>query len=366
MSTTQQAAPATTGRRERGALRSLEPLSPARISGIYVWGALILLFALWVPETFLTGTTFKNIAAGEAVTALITLGLLFPLAAGTFDLSIGFTVGLSGIIAAKLLNSGSSPTVAVLVALGVALAVGVLNGVVVVGIGVDSFIATLGTGSVIQAVTLAISNNEQIIGLPPSFGAIGNNEILGLPLPVFYVIIFAFVAWYALEHTPFGRYLYAIGSGREAARLAGIKTDRFRFATLIISALAAGAAGVVVTARLGSGSPDIGPEYLLPAFAAAFLGATQLKPGRINVWGALIAVYLLATGVTGLQLAGASFWITYLFNGLALIIAVSLGVLQGRLFISRQRRRRRQAAASAARAAAAPSDDGPQPPEPAS
>jgi ribose transport system permease protein len=351
MSTTEQAAPAQpAASSERSPLKALEPLSPARISGIYVWGALILLFALWVPDTFLTGTTFKNIAAGEAVTALVTLGLLFPLAAGTFDLSIGFTIGLSGIVAAKLLEGGSSPVVAVIAALAVALGVGLLNGVIVVGIGVDSFIATLGTGSVIQAVTLAISNNEQIVGLPQSFGTIGNNEILGLPLPVYYVIVLALVAWWALEHTPFGRYLYAIGSGHEAARLAGIKTNRFRFATLIISALAAGIAGVVVTARLGSGSPDIGPEYLLPAFAAAFLGATQLKPGRINVWGALIAVYLLATGVTGLQLAGAAFWITYLFNGLALIIAISLGVVQGRLFISRQRRRRRQAATAAATA----------------
>ncbi len=330
----------------------LEVLSPSRISGIYVWIALFVLFALWVPDTFLTARTFKNIAAGEAVTAMITVGLLFPLAAGTFDLSIGFTVGLSGIVAAKLLSSGASPGVAVIIAIGVSLAVGVVNGLVVVGIGVDSFIATLGTGSVIQAVTLAISNNQQIIGLPDSFGAIGNNEILGIPLPVYYTLALAIAAWYVLEHTPFGRFLYAIGNGRDAARLAGIKTDRYAFQSLLISAVASGAAGVIVTARLSSGSPDLGPNYLLPAFAAAFLGATQIKNGRINVWGAMIAVYLLATGVTGLQLGGAAFWITYLFNGLALIIAVSLGVVQGRIFIRRQRRSRQRRLAGSTEAGA--------------
>lgn len=316
--------------------------SPSKVSGIYVLIGLIFLFGIWVPDTFLSVQTFKNVSSGEAVTAIIALGLLFPLAAGTFDLSIGFTVGLSGMVAAKLLASGVAVPWAVAAAVMAGVAVGILNGLVVVGIGVDSFIATLGSGSIVQAITLAISDNQQIVGLPDKFGNIGNAQLFGVALPVYYLLILAVLAWYVLEHTPSGRFLYAIGNGREASRLAGIKTNRYIFTSLIVSSTVAALAGVIVSARLGSGSPSLGPNYLLPVFAAAFLGATQFHSGRINVWGTLLAVYLLATGVTGLQLAGAQFWITYLFNGVALIVAVSVGVLQIRVSSQRQRRNRKR------------------------
>jgi ribose transport system permease protein len=132
------------------------------------------------------------------------------------------------------------------------------------------------------------------------------------------------VLWWLLEYTPVGRYLYSIGGNPQAARLAGVRVDRITTSAFALSGVVAAFAGVILAAELGSASPDIGVPYLLPAFSAVFLGATQVFPGRVNVPGTLIAIFLLATGVKGLQLAGAPSYISSLFNGAALIIAVAL------------------------------------------
>jgi ribose transport system permease protein len=150
----------------------------------------------------------------------------------------------------------------------------------------------------------------------------------------------AFIFWYGLERTPLGRRVQASGANREAARLAGVATKRFVFLSFVVSGLMASVAGLLVSARVGSVSPTLGPPYLLPAFAACFLGATQIRPGRFNVWGTVLALILLATGVKGLQLAGGELWLTELFNGVALVGAVTLSVVLQK----RRNRRLRQAA----------------------
>ena len=147
---------------------------------------------------------------------------------------------------------------------------------------------------------------------------------------VFYLIALALVIWYALEHTPLGRHLFATGANPEAARLSGVHTDRMVCGSLVASGFVAGLAGVVFAAKVGTFSNAFGPPLLFPAFAAVFFGATQFKH-RANVWGTILAVYTLAFGVKGLQLAFNSgvYWITPLFNGLALLIAVSLASRRG-------------------------------------
>lgn len=310
--------------------------SPTRVGGIYVWALLIVVFALWIPDLFFTSTNIRNIASTQAVTAMVAVGLLLPLAAGIYDLSVGYMLGLAAIFSAYLAHHGVDPVLAITLPLLLGLAVGLLNSLLVVFVGINSFIATLAVGSVLLAGTDALSNGQQIIGLPKVFNTIGNSDVFGIPISVVYLLVLALVAWILLEHTPIGRYLYAIGGAPEAARLAGVRTRALSVLTLVGCALVASAAGVVVTAKLGTGSPQVGPEYLLPAYAAAFLGATQFKSGRFNVPGTLLATYLLATGVTGLQLAGASFWVTDLFNGVVLIGALALSQAQ-RLFRSRRR-----------------------------
>jgi ribose transport system permease protein len=216
--------------------------------------------------------------------------------------------------------------VAVLVAMAVALVVGLINSAIVVLMGVDSFIATLATGSLMQAFITLITNDVAITApqLAGPFSKIGQASVGGITLPVVYVLVVAVAIWFVLEHTATGRRLYATGFNPESARLAGVKTAKLRFSSLIVSALLAGAAGVVLASTLESGDPQAGVPYLLSAYAAAFLGASQLRPGRFNAWGAMIAVLLLGTGTIGLGLITAPNWAPSMFTGVVLIAALGI------------------------------------------
>jgi ribose transport system permease protein len=302
-----------------------------RFSGLYVWAALIIVFGIWVPETFLRLNTLTIIAGDQAITAMLALGIIIPLAAGVFDLSFAGVAGVAVAVTAWAQVEGQSPVVAALMAIVVATVVGAINGFVVVKLKVNSFIATLGMSSLLLAAAYWITDGKQIVsGFSEAFLDLGTLQILGIPLPFYAMLLLAAVVYVVIEYLPIGRYLYASGGNPVAARLAGVRVDRIVFGSLVVSSLIAGLAGVVLAARLGTASPDIGPSYLLPAFSAVFLGSTQIKPGRVNVVGTLLAIYLLATGVKGLQLAGAPVYVDDLFNGAALIIAVALAARSAR------------------------------------
>jgi ribose transport system permease protein len=298
-----------------------------RFSGLYLWALFIIVFGLWVPSQFLTTSTLHSVAAQQAVTGMIGLAVLIPLAAGLYDLSVGATANVSGILSIVLLNNNHWAVVpAILAGVLVAVAIGFVNSFIVVKLGVNSFIATLGMGSVLSAVEVIISSNSQPI--PPSSTAWNNftqTTVGGFQIVVLYLVIIAFFLWWVTAHTPVGRYLYAIGGNTEAARLSGVRINRYTTLSLVSSATIAGLAGVMFSSLNGP-SLDFGPTLLLPAFAAAFLGSTQLIPGRFNVWGTLLAIYVLATGVQGLQLVSGASWLNDMFNGVALIIAVALSI----------------------------------------
>jgi ribose transport system permease protein len=309
-----------------------------RYSGLALWAAFVVVFALWVPDLFLTSATAKSVAGDQAVTVILALGALFTLAAGQYDLSIAQNLGLSAVVSSSLMvSSHVAPIPAVLMTLACGAAIGAGNGLIVSVVGVNSFIATLGMSSVLLAVTEQISNFQFIGPLPSSFQGVVGHEPLGIPIITVYAVVLAVFVWYVLEHTPIGRRVYATGANPDAARLAGVRTRRYVFWSFVVTGLIASLAGVLVAARVGEVSSDLGPPYLLPAFAACFLGTTQIKLGRFNVWGTVLAIYLLATGVKGLQLAGGQLWITDLFNGLALIGAVSVAVLAQRRRGARRR-----------------------------
>ena len=302
-----------------------------RFSGLYVWAALIILFSIWVPSLFLTAQNARIVAGSEAITAIVGMGLIVPVAAGAFDLSIAGTLGLSVCVVMWMQSNGYSWFLGILVSLAVGALVGLVNAFVVVRLKVDSFIATLGMSSILVAACYWVTDGQQIVtGISPDFILLGQKLVFGLPLPVFYMIGLAVILWWLLEYTPIGRYLYAVGGNPQAARLAGVRVDRITAGAFMAAGLIAAFAGVILAAKLGSASPDVGTSYLLPAFSAVFLGATQIRPGRVNVPGTLIAIFLLATGVKGLQLAGAPSYVTDLFNGLALIVAVALAARTAR------------------------------------
>lgn len=307
-------------------------LSIKNISLVYVWAGLFILFSLWVPESFLSAGTWRSLAAEQAVTTILALAVVIALSSGVFDLSVAAVLGGAAIFVAHLMaNLGVAPVPATLITLAGGLLVGVISGIAIVFLRVNSFIATLGVSSILAALISAISDNQQIIGLPESFVQWTTFKLLGIQGAFWIALVMALIVWYFLEQRPVGRHMYATGGNPDAARLAGVNTKKIVFGTILASALISSIAGIVVTSRLGTGSPTIGPPYLLPAFAAAFLGSTQIKPGRFNVLGTLIAVYALATSVKGLQLAGAAFWLPELFNGVALIVAVALSVRRRRI-----------------------------------
>jgi ribose transport system permease protein len=319
-------------------LRSVaRALSFRNISAVYVGIGFLILFTIWVPDLFWTQTTWKTLIGEQAIVAIVAVGLVVPLAAGVYDLSIGMAVGLGSMMVAWLIgDQGMAIVPAILIAVLAGCGVGVINGIMVTRFNIDSFIATLAMTSVLTAVVVAISNGEQIIGLPASFSDIAATEgPFGVTLPFWIMLGVAVVAWYLLEHTPPGRRTYATGGNADAARLTGVRTRLVIVVALIVGSAVAAFAGVLVTARSGASAPDVGAGYLLPAFAAAFLGSTQIRNGQFNVWGTVLAVYVLAIGVKGLQLAGAPIWLPDMFNGVALAVAVGM---------ARWRRRPRSAA----------------------
>jgi ribose transport system permease protein len=326
--------------RPGGPLAALPWARLAPYSGLLIWAVLILFFALKLPDTFFTMSTLRSVASDQAITGLMALALLAPLAAGVFDLSIAGTMGLAVILVAYFqAKQGMNPVLAILLTLLIGIGIGVLNAIVVVKLRVDSFIGTLGMSSVLLAAIEWPTGGEQIFtGIPASFTDLASWRPLSIPVPFFYMLVVAAVIWYFLGYRQVGRYLYAIGSNPEAARLAGVRTDLLRAMSLVLSAFIASLAGVLFTAKIGSATTDSAGSYLLPAFAGAFLGATQIISGRFNVPGTLLAIYLLATGVKGLQLLGQPDWVNDLFNGCALILAVAMaGFVERRVAGARRR-----------------------------
>jgi ribose transport system permease protein len=306
-------------------------LDPRKVSALYVLLAIVVVFAVWVPDTFLSVATVRQVLNSNAVIGLGALSLAIPLAARVFDLSFAYTMSLSGVTAAHFIaDKDWSVWMAVGAALCVALVVGLINAFVVVVMRVESMIGTLATGSIIQAFITYVTKelpitNSKLFG---TFSDIGQKDVAGFILPVYYMLAIAAATWFVMEHTALGRRIYATGFNTEAARLSGIKTKRIQFCSLLVSAVVAGWAGVVLAAVLGTGSPTAGTPYLLPAFAAAFLGATQVKPGRFNARGTVLGVVTLGAGITGLSLATAPTWAANMFTGIVLIAALATTTVQ--------------------------------------
>jgi ribose transport system permease protein len=322
----------TTQERSSRTRRWLTYLSFRRISAVYLLVVMVAVFAVWVPDTFLTTTTLRAILSEQAITALLAVGLVIPLAAGVFDLSIALILGSATVtIEWLMVNQGVSAAPAILLILCLGVAIGALNGLMVAGAKIDSFIATLGMSSALTAYVIWVTGYEQIVGSTTGFfPQLATTPILGVTSSFYIMVGVAAIVWYVLSHRPAGRMVYATGGGIEAARLAGIRVRLVIFLALVAAGLVAAIAGILLASQVGVGDSTEGPPYLIPAFAAAFLGSTQIHTGRFNVWGTVLSVYVLAVGVQGLQLAGAPSFISDLFNGVALVLAVWLSRVERR------------------------------------
>jgi ribose transport system permease protein len=300
-----------------------------RYAIVAVWGLMILFYSLIEPSEFATSGTFKTIFGSQAALVFLSLAFLCTVIVGEFvDLSVASILGLCATVVPVLtVLHGMDVWVASAIAIAVGTAAGAINGFLVVGLGVNIIVVTLGMSTLLLGIASAISHLHAISGLSSSYSKIALLDVAGLPISFYYGVAMVLVFAYVMGFTPLGRHMRFVGANREVSRLAGIRVNRIRFGAFVMAGFLCGVGGVVIAAGLGGFDPSSSVTYLLPTVSAVFLGTAVIQPGRFNPIGTLVGVYFLATGILGLQELGYAGWISDVFYGAALIIAVSLSTI---------------------------------------
>lgn len=302
------------------------------ISRVGPWAVPIFLVLLFIgfsiaTPAFGTVDNARIIITNQAVVVLLGMAIIVPLRTGDFDLSVSSVMIVSGATIGVMHSNGYSGWAAIGLAVVVGPVVGLINGVLVVRVGIDSFIATLGTLTILTGVVSLMTKGALITTFPEGLTGFAEHRILNFPMPVWVGWAIALGLWYVFEKTPAGRYMLFIGGNRGSAQLAGLRVNAYRQGAFLVSGTLSAIAGVMFAGGLGSVDPSSGTSYLLPPIAAAFLGASAITIGRFNVVGTLFAIYMLAVGITGLQLVGLDRWIANVFNGVSLLLAMAFAIL---------------------------------------
>ncbi len=325
---------AITNVRPRPAIVSALTRAAERFGVIGLWGVMIAVYSAVESSTFDTNGTFQVIFGSQAALIFLAMAFLCTIIVGEFvDLSIASILGLCATIVPVLtVFDHFNVAVASVIAVAVGIAAGAINGFLAVYVGVNTIVVTLGMSTLLTGIALAISHLGAVSGLSTSFGKIalanvGGWPFGGLPISFYYGIGLVAIFVYVLAFTPLGRHMQFVGANREVSRLAGVRVNAIRFGAFVAAGALCGIGGVVVAAGVGGFDPTTTATYLLPAVSAVFLGTAVIRPGRFNPIGTFIAVYFLATGIQGLEELNLSEWISYVFYGAALIIAVLLTTL---------------------------------------
>lgn len=288
---------------------------------------MVVVFAVLQPDTFATFDNFRNIFNDMAIGAIIAAGLTVPLVGGDFDLSVGYVASFSGLLVVGLLSDFQLPIpLAILAVIGAGAVIGIVNGLIVSKVGVNAFIATLGTGTVVVGLNYAYSN-----GIPlqlthgMDFTEVALGRIGAVPHLVLIMAAVLGLLWVLLNWTVQGQHIKAIGVSAETARRAGIAVDRSRIVAFAVAGTCAAITGILMASNLGSGQVTAGDGFTLTSFAAAFLGSAALREGQFHILGTLIGVVTVAVGNNGLAMIGAPIFTQYLFSGGLLVVAVALG-----------------------------------------
>lgn len=313
---------AVTGRAGRRGQQARELTERFGLVAILI-GVIIVFWAL-EPTTFGATRNFTTILQQQSVLACLALGLMIPIAVGEFDLSVGYVLGLAAVMCDALVEkSDLSGGLAVFVTIVACTAIGLFNGFLVTRYHVHSLIATLGVGFAVSGLTIGISGSQTLFsGVPGFISTISNSHVGGIVSAVWVDLGLAIALWLVLDHTPYGRRIYAVGGSERVARLAGVRTSMIKLSAFALAGFFASLAGLMQLGESGGANPSFGVNLLLPAFAAIFLGATAIRPGYFNVWGTIIAILLLAAGFSGLSLKGVPLWVEPLFDGAVLLVAV--------------------------------------------
>ncbi len=312
-------------------------LTLLRARAILVLVLLLILFSLFVPS-FLTLTNLSILSKHVAISAILAIGMTFVILAGGIDLSVGSIVGLSGMVAGDvLLHGGGSVTAAVAAAIAIGALVGLINGWLITRASVAPFIATLGTLYIARGSALLLSGGKTFPNLAGdsstgnAFTAIGQSHLLGLPGPVWLMLLLFALAYVIATKTPLGRHIYAVGGNERAARLAGINVPRIKLLTYIFSAICASFIGLVIASQLEAAHPATGESFELNAIAAVVLGGTSLMGGRGSVTGSLIGAFVIGVLADGLVMLGVSEFWQIVIKGLVIVLAVAVDQLQLKL-----------------------------------
>jgi ribose transport system permease protein len=294
-----------------------------------VWAGVILVLGVLRPDQMFAWNSYATMLGSNAMVVVLTLALIVPLTTGDFDLSVAATMGLSSMLIAVLDVTLGYPILgAILVALLAGALVGAVNAFFILYFRVFSLIVTLGTGYFVAGLVLWLSGGTTVAGVSMDLvRAVILTRFLGVPLGFWYAALLTLAVWWLFQHTALGRRMLFVGRGREVARLSGVAVDRVRAGALVASSVMAAFAGVLYTGMRGVADPSSALAFLLPAFAAAYLGSTAIYPGRFNAPGAFVAVYLLSTGVMGLNFLGVSSFVQNLFYGGGLVLAVAASQL---------------------------------------
>lgn len=283
----------------------------------------IVAFSIVLPGVFMTPGNVLSLLSAQAVPLLLALAVILPLRCNQFDLSVAQIMVFSGAVTGVLtVQNGWDLLPAMLVGVLVGAACGVINGVLCVLFSLNSFVVTLGTSAFLVGLTYALTNSQSIQPMPSGLVQLATNEIFGIQQMVWIAWLFALVIWVVLEFTPYGRYLLFIGGNSRASSLVGIKTKSLSLSTYVVTGLVAAFAGILLVGSFDTVNPSIGGQFLLTPYAAAFLGAAAIQVGRFNVWGTVFAVYLVSVGKTGLILLGSPTWVSNVFEGLILVVAI--------------------------------------------
>lgn len=300
-------------------------LGPYGISLLIV--PLAIVFTVLNPR-FLSIANIINVLRQASIIGIMSCGMTFVLLTGNIGLSVGSVVALAGVVTAWGICTGYSIIIAVIIGLLSGVFLGFINGWLTAKFNLHSLLITLGSMNAIRGIAYLITGGRPITGLPEGFTFLGAGYFLGIPIPVYILLIIALLSWYFLQFMVIGRYIYAVGSNSEAARLSGINKKQVIALTLTISGLCSAVSGVVLAARLSSGQPIVGIGYELQVIAATVLGGVSLNGGQGRVLGAVIGAILIGIMNNGLNLVRVSPYWQQVLIGLIIIAAVILDKLR--------------------------------------
>jgi len=305
----------------------------SRYGTVFAALLIFIVFSIFSPR-FLSANNLSNVLIQISALTVVASALTVAVVSGEFDLSVGQVAGLSSMLVAGLLVLNNQPVfVAIPLSILAGLIIGVVNGFLVTKLRIPSLIATLGMGPIALGINYAYSGGDSIYAqMPDTFYYLSTGRLFGFfPVPVLLAIVVVIAVHTLINKTRYGRATVATGTNIVAARLSGINVNRCRQIALVISATGASVAGVMLTARLGTGQPGAGEPYLMDALTAVFIGMTCFRPGRASVEGTIIGVCIIGMLDNGLNLLGAPFYLQNIVRGVVMIAAVALAVLRGEI-----------------------------------